>query len=170
MSQRRSVLVVGLVIVTLGCSPPPPAVAPLPEARLEIADLYARFAAAANHHAWDEMVQLMAEDARWEASAGALGFRHRGRQAIRDWLVGNEGKIEVLIYLPAPPRIELVAPELARAQTSISELLLLAPSGEIKQLYGVYHDELQKRGGRWFFAARRFELRHEETVVAARAR
>ncbi|HYJ09104.1 MAG TPA: hypothetical protein VEX18_08840 [Polyangiaceae bacterium] len=38
-------------------------------------------------------------------------------------------------------------------------------SGEIKQLFGVYRDELRKSDGRWRFASRRFELRRELTVA-----
>lgn len=111
------------------------------------------------------MVELFAEDASWQASAGALGFQHEGRPAIEAWLNGNQDKVEVLFYLAAPPRVELVNPTLAHAQTSMNELLLIKASGEIKQLFGVYRDQLRKSDGRWRFAARRFELRRELTVA-----
>jgi hypothetical protein len=127
--------------------------------------VYAQFSAAANDHAWAEMVELFAQDASWQASAGALGFRHQGRSQIEAWLHGNQDEVEVLFYLAAPPRVELVTPTLARAQTSMSELLLIKPSGELKQFFGVYRDELRKSGGRWRFAARRFELRRELAVA-----
>jgi hypothetical protein len=152
-----------LSTLCLSCAAPLSAV-PAHLERGEVIDLYARFSAAANERDFAAMPELFAEDARWQASAGALGFRHQGRAAIRDWLVGNQGKVRVLFYLAAPPRVELLTPELARAQTSINELLQLTPSGEVKQLFGVYHDELRKKDGRWLFSARRFELRRELVV------
>lgn len=138
---------------------------PSPSPLHEVADVYARFSAAANDHDWDAMAAMFDPEATWEAGAGPLGFHHRGRPAIHSWLLGNRDKLEVLFYLAAPPRIDLVSPEKARAQTSMNELLLVKSTGEVKQLFGVYHDELRKQDGRWLFVARRFELRRELSVA-----
>lgn len=130
---------------------------------MQIAAVYARFSAAANARSFAPMLELFAPDATWEASAGGLGFRHEGRPAISQWLHESPGHVQVLFYLAAPPRVDFVTPELAHAETSINELLRFEPSGEVKQLFGVYRDELRKHNGRWVFAARRFELRREQT-------
>lgn len=165
MSLRRLVSWFSAVLCSLGCAAPPRPAASAVSPAAEIAAVYAQFSAAANDHAWTEMVELFAEDASWQASAGDLGFRHQGRRAIDAWLRANQDKVEVLFYLAAPPRVELVTPALARAQTSMNELLLIKPSGELKQFFGVYRDELRKSDGRWRFVARRFELRRELTVA-----
>lgn len=151
-------------LLTLACAPPfPPARAPR-DAASEIAEVYARFSAAANARSWEPMLELFAKDASWEATAGPLGFRHEGRPTIARFLRGNEGHVQVLFYLAAPPHIEVTSPELAQGETSINEILRLGPSGEIKQLFGVYKDRLRKEGGRWVFVARRFELRREQPL------
>src|SRR5688500_10378943 len=148
MSLRRLASSCSAVLCFASCAAPPPAARDGPPT-VDVAALYARFPAAANDHAWPEMVELFAQDASWQAAAGELGFQHQGRHAIEAWLHGNQDKVEVLFYLAAPPRVELVTPTLARAQTSMNELLRLKPSGEIKQLFGVYRDELRKSDGRW---------------------
>ena len=150
-----------LTLLCGGCAP-----ARSPDAshadQTEIAQLYARFAGAANEHAWDEMAELFAPDATWEASAGALGFRHQGRPAIAAWLLGNRDKVEVVFYLAAAPQVELLGPDRALGQTTMHELLELKQSGELKELFGVYRDELHKSDGRWRFASRRFERRRAQ--------
>lgn len=159
MAFRLSIACLFALLFCAGCARPPRPPASLASEHAEIAQLYARFSSAANEHRWDAMAELFGPDASWEASAGALGFRHRGRQAIHAWLRGNQSKVEVVSYLAAPPTVELLTPGRARGQTSMHELLLLKPSGEVKELFGIYRDELYKSEGRWRFAARRFELR-----------
>lgn len=110
------------------------------------------------------MSALFAEDAIWETSAGTLGFRHEGRPVIHAWLTSNPGHVEVVFYLASEPTVELLSLDRARAQTSITELLRFQDSGEIKQLFGVYTDELVKQAGEWRFAHRRFTLRHMTTM------
>ena len=67
----------------------------------------------------------------------------------------------MLFYLASPPVVELVAPGRARTRTTMTELLRFLDTGEVRQLFGMYTDELVLRGGRWRFVHRRFELRHE---------
>jgi len=126
-----------------------------------IAEHYARFSDAANRHDWSTIADLFAEDALWETAAGTLGFRFQGRSAIHDGLVHNTSTLEVLHYQGAPPVVDLMAPDRARARTSISELLRVFATGEVKHLFGVYDDELTRRDGRWRFTHRSFTLRWE---------
>jgi hypothetical protein len=78
---------------------------------------------------------------------GRLGFRHQGREAIARWLASNPNRVEVLVYLASPPVVELVAPGRARSRTTMTELLRLLDTGEVRQLFGMYTDELVLRGG-----------------------
>jgi hypothetical protein len=136
--------------------------------RQRIAELIARFGHSAQRHDFQTMGNLFIEEATWEASAGALGFRHDGQAAIRSWLTRNPGRVEILFYLASEPAVDLVSHERARAQTTITELLRLKDTGEIKQLFGVYSDELVQRGGEWRFAHRRFTLGHSLDLEPAR--
>lgn len=126
--------------------------------RLQILDLMARFADAANRHDWEVMASLFEEDATWETAAGGLGFRHEGRAAIRRFLVENPNGVDVLFYAAAPPAIELTAADRARARTNITEILRVRATDETKRLFGTYTDDLVKSGGRWRFAHRSFVL------------
>ena len=126
--------------------------------RLEIIDLLARFADATNRHDWEALVALFDEDATWETEAGGLGFRHEGRAAIRRFLLENPNGVEVVFYMVAPPAIELGAEGDARTRTTITEILRLRATGEMKRLFGTYTDDLVKRDGHWRFARRRFVL------------
>ncbi len=164
LSRLLSTFAAALSLAGSGCAARQAPPSPL-EDRAAITELYERFTAAASDHDWDALLALLAEDVSWKASAGALGFEHHGRPAVRTWLMGNEGKIEVLFYQAGPPRLELVSPELARVQLSMTELLLLKETGEVKQLFGVYRDEVRKRAGRWLFATRSFQLRREVTLT-----
>jgi uncharacterized protein (TIGR02246 family) len=134
---------------------------PAPDDRLEIAQVLTSFSAAVNRHDWNTMSDLFAEDAVWEASAGDLGFRHEGRDAIRRFLHGNEENVEVLYYSTGASHIELVGPDRARATTPMIELLRLPRTGEEKELFGVYRDELVKIDGRWLFASRAVDVRRQ---------
>jgi SnoaL-like domain len=129
-----------------------------PSDRLQMIDLVARFADAANRHDWEAMASLFDEDATWETAAGGLGFRHEGRLAIRRFLVENPNGVDVLFYTASPPVIELTAADRARTRTNITEILRVRASGETKRLFGTYTDDLVKRGGRWLFAHRSFVL------------
>lgn len=150
------------------CAAPNPAPRSPGESDAErVAQAIARFNAAVPLHDFEAMADAFTEHAVWEASAGKLGFRHEGRAAIQAWLTGNPGRVEVLFYLAGPSAIELRAAGRAQAFTAVTELLRLKDSGEVRQLFGVYRDELVEEGGRFRFAHRRFELRHDIQVEAA---
>jgi hypothetical protein len=129
--------------------------------RQRVADVIARFTDLAARRDFKGLPDLFVDEAVWESAAGGLGFRHQGRDAIARWLTSNPNRVEVLFYLASPPVVELVAPGRARTRTTMTELLRLLDTGEVRQLFGIYTDELVLRGGRWRFAHRRFELRHE---------
>lgn len=128
-------------------------------ARLQIAELVARFSDAANRHDWEAMAELYADDAIWETAAGKLGFRYQGRAAIRKFLLENPNGVEVLAYTTTTPFIETLSDERARTRLNMTEYLRILATGETKRIVGVYEDELIKRRGRWQFAHRSFTLR-----------
>lgn len=127
--------------------------------RWQIAELTARFADAVNRHDWQTVAQLCAEDAVWETSAGKLGFRYQGRAAILEFLLENPNGVEVLAYTTTTPFIETMSSNRARTRLNMTEYLRVRATGEIKQIVGVYSDELVKRDGRWQFAHRSFSMR-----------
>lgn len=132
-----------------------------------IAALLAGFADLVSRRDFAAMTEMFTEDAEWQASAGALGFHHVGRAAITRWLAENPNHVEVVFYLASPPAITQHSPDRATARTSMTELLRLKRTGELLQLFGSYTDELVRRDGRWRFAHRRFELRHQQPAAAA---
>lgn len=133
--------------------------------RAQIAELYAAFSIAANRHEWRAMADLMADDALWQAEAGALGFRRQGRQAIYEWLVGNVPRLEVKFYLSSAPWIESISGDRARSWVTISEILHLKAEDRHIQISGIYEDELVRRDGRWLFALRTVTVRTQVAVV-----
>jgi ketosteroid isomerase-like protein len=150
------------------CAAPPPAPRSAGATDTErVAQAIARFNAAVSRHDFAAMADAFSEDAVWEASAGKLGFRHEGRAAIQAWLTDNPGRVEVLFYLAGPSAIELQTAGRAHAFTSVTELLRSRDTGEVRQLFGVYRDELVDEGGRFRFAHRRFELRHDTPLEVA---
>ena len=138
--------------------------------RQRVAEVIARFSDLAARRDLARLPELFVEEAVWEAAAGGLGYRHEGRDAIASWLASNPNRVEVLFYLASPPVVELVAPDRARTRTTMTELLRFLDTGEVRQLFGMYTDELVLREGRWRFVHRRFELRHETSLGNRRER
>jgi ketosteroid isomerase-like protein len=136
-----------------------------PSDTVAIANVYARFVDVVNRHDWEAVAALHREDAVWEGAAGELGFRNEGRSAIRAWLIGNVPKLTVVHYLSGPPMVRVIAPGRAEATVSVTELLRIESTGELRQLFGVYTDELIRDEGGWAFAHRRFKLHHAAPLV-----
>ncbi|HUG12756.1 MAG TPA: nuclear transport factor 2 family protein [Opitutaceae bacterium] len=126
--------------------------------RLQIAELSDRFGDAVNRHDWETMASMFTEDAAWEAAAAELGFRHKGRAAIRKFLVENPNGVEILAYQTTAPFIERLSAHRAKTRLAMTEYLRIKATGETKRIVGIYSDELVKRDGRWQFAHRSFVL------------
>jgi hypothetical protein len=159
-----------LISICTSCAAPgsgarPTAVVP-PELgdRLAIAEVIARFVAAASVHDWTASASLFAEDAVWASSVGELSFRHEGRPAMLAWLKSNEANVEVLFYTSGTPTITLLARDRARSRVSIIEVLHIKATGERRLLTGAYDDELAKVNGAWLFTKRQFTLAHGESL------
>lgn len=131
---------------------------------VRIAALVSDFADAVNRRDWEAMANLHTENAVWEGAAGELSFRNQGRGAILAWLRGNEPKLEVVYYMCSTPHIEVLEGDRATSRLSMFELLRVRDTGELKQIYGIYSDELVKRDGRWFFARRSVSVRHQQNL------
>jgi SnoaL-like domain len=157
---RRLIPLVGVSLCS-SCAASTPATAGDVDQRRLVADVIARFTDLAARRDLSRLPELFVEEAVWESGAGGLGYRHEGRDAIAKWLASNPNRVEVLFYLSSPPVVELVAPDRARSRTTMTELLRFLDTGEVRQLFGMYSDELVLRAGRWRFAHRRFELRYE---------
>ncbi|MDF2697684.1 MAG: hypothetical protein K0S65_6067 [Labilithrix sp.] len=124
-----------------------------------VAETVARFSAATADRDFATLGSLFIDDAVWEATGAGLGFRHVGASAIRAALAESGGRVTVVFQQSGPPLIRLDGTHRASARTSITELLRIEPGGPMKQISGVYTDELVKRDGAWRFARRRFDLR-----------
>lgn len=136
----------------LGC-----AAAPRPRT---VAETIARFSTATVARDVQTMAGSFTPDATWEASGDELGFHLTGIDQIRAAFERNFTAVEVVFQQVGVPEISLLAANHASARTTVFELLRVRATGVVKQLVGVYHDELVRRGDDWLFARRRFELQH----------
>lgn len=125
-----------------------------------VAEAITRFSNATITRDARTMVGSFTPDATWEASGDDLAFHLVGIDQIRDAFERNFTTVEVVFQQVGVPDVRLLAPNHASAQTTVFELLRIRATGVVKQLVGIYHDELVLRGDAWMFARRRFELRH----------
>ena len=106
------------------------------------------------------MIGSFTPNATWEASGDELAFRLDGIDQIRAAFASNFTAVEVVFQQIGVPAIRMLTTDHATAQTTVFELLRIRATGVVRQLAGIYHDELVRRGGEWLFARRRFELCH----------
>lgn len=155
-------MALSLLLATTACAgtgtQPPGSQALRDVDRLQIAELSHRFMDAVNRHDWETMASLCAEDAVWEVAAAELGFRHKGRVAIRKFLTENPNGVEILAYQTTTPFIETLSAHRAKTRLAMTEYLRIKATGETKRIVGTYSDELVKREGRWQFVHRSFVL------------
>lgn len=169
--RLRNFILAALAII--GCAPRSAgadAVAPFrtePAPERAVADLIALFSDATTAHDFAAMADLFSRDAVWEATGDALAFRLEGADAIRAAFVRNDETLEVVFQQIGPSVVRVTAPDRASARTSVLELLRFKATGEVKQIVGVYRDDLVRSGDRWKFAARRFELRYAVDLGAS---
>lgn len=96
-----------------------------------------------------------------EATGNGLAFRYEGAAKIREALAASTEKVTVVFQQIAPPLVTVASSGRASARTSVTELLRSEGDGVLRLVFGVYADELIEQDGRWLFAHRRFELRHQ---------
>jgi len=121
-------------------------------AREEIRDTIARYAHLVDRGRMDEVVALFAEDGALEA--GGLPAV-RGREAIRQFLLGTKSRLAVTArtlvrHHVSSTSIELASPENA---TASSYFLVLGESGI--DHWGLYRDTFVRVEGRWLLLHRR---------------
>ena len=141
--------------------------------RLAIQDLIYRYSDSVTRGDWDQNEAVFAADAAFEIIMPApFGIAIEGARAIRDYISGGSGLLELLIQTASNPVVCLTGPERATATTTIHELVRGMPSGTTAndpdtpmnfEQYGVYYDEIVKIDGEWKFARRSFRSLYMES-------
>lgn len=128
----------------------------------QIRRLLSAYVDAVNRSAWDEFDGFFLPAAKVEVSRGPSmpGDTAVGPAAVGEMIGGFVSAFDFLIQVVLNARIQLRVggdPDAAFARVTIAEYRQLADSGRFIESSGVYHDHYVRRGGRWWFARRRYE-------------
>ncbi len=124
--------------------------------RLEIADLYVRYALALDEQDLDLLAAVFAPDVKFKCGIPGVPYRE-GIKANQDRLLERHRKEDFRErHLTAPPVIRSLTP--TRAETSAEAVIVKRKAGGEPHIeaMGRYNDVLEKRDGRWVFVARAF--------------
>jgi hypothetical protein len=132
--------------------------------RLAIQDLIFRYSDAVTRADWDRCEAVFAPHAIWESPA--LGMRHEGGRAFREFLAESSSALELLIQTPHSPVIQLDGRDHAHATTTIHEFVRGTavtvtshgePGTQVNfEQYGIYFDDIARIEGEWKFTHRLF--------------
>ena len=125
-----------------------------------VTETIAQFSEATIAHDFTTMMGFFAKDAIWEATGEGLAFRLEGMDDIRKAFIKNDSVLEVIFQQTGLPVVKFTSNNRATSVTSVTELLRFKTTGAIKQVMGIYKDDLVYNGKRWIFVHRRFELRY----------
>ncbi|WP_338864499.1 nuclear transport factor 2 family protein [Myxococcus stipitatus] len=136
-----------------------------PIEHLAVRSLIERFSDAANHADWKATEEMFTEDAVWEVQAPPpMGWTFEGREAIRQGMTGNVGRVELRVQTVSPTVIHVQGPNRATARSTLDEVLRFKDTGKDVRIVGTYADQLVKQGGQWKFARRTFIPRYDEPL------
>lgn len=123
--------------------------------------LHADYVDAVNRQAWSEFEDLFLPDAHLTVVKGPSSSDDViGPGAIGGLIAGYVSVYEFLIQVVLNARIRVRHqgdPDRAFARLYIAEFRQVTTSGRSIESSGVYHDEYQRRDGRWWFARRRYD-------------
>ncbi len=123
--------------------------------------LHADYVDAVNRQAWDEFEDLFLPDAHLTVVKGPSATDEvTGPGGIGGLIAGYVSVYEFLIQTVLNARVRVRHqgdPARAIARLYIAEFRQVTSSGRTIESAGVYHDEYQRRDGRWWFARRRYD-------------
>lgn len=121
------------------------------EDRLEIQELYARYASTSSRGDVDGWLSCWAGDAVWHSHI----FDCHGTEQIKSQYSEIMSAFDKLFFIAQLGPLEIDG-DTARAQSQAMEIAHFKQGGFFK-LAGVYEDTLGKRGGEWLFVRRDYE-------------
>jgi ketosteroid isomerase-like protein len=121
------------------------------EDRLEIQELYARYASASSRGDKEGWLSCWAQDAVWHSHI----FDCHGTEQIMSQYLEIMSDFDKLFFIGQLGPLEIDG-DTARAQSQAMEIAQFKQGGFFK-LGGVYEDTLGKRDGQWLFVRRDYE-------------
>ncbi|MGB7372097.1 nuclear transport factor 2 family protein [Erythrobacter sp.] len=122
------------------------------EDRLAIRELHETYGDGVVRFDKDTWGSVWADDAEWDF----MGMELRGREAIVETWLGAMSNFDAVSFSCVPASIE-VDGERAKSLCQTQEVLK-GKNGSTRMIGGLYTDELEKRGGRWVYIKRAFEV------------
>lgn len=118
-----------------------------------ITRLQSSYADAVTRRAWPELVDLFGPDATLTVGRGESARTTVGPVAIGELIDAATSHLHLLVFVVLNTKVEIEGRR-ARCRSFISEMHLAREGGTRQDLFGVYHDRLERRDGRWWFAER----------------
>ncbi|MGB3711548.1 MAG: nuclear transport factor 2 family protein [Erythrobacter sp.] len=122
------------------------------EDRLAIRELHETYGDGVVRFDKDTWGSVWADDAEWDF----MGMELKGREAIVETWLGAMSNFDAVSFSCVPASIE-VDGERAKSLCQTQEVLK-GKDGSTRMIGGLYTDELEKRGGRWVYTKRAFEV------------
>jgi hypothetical protein len=125
-------------------------------ARIEIANLQARYGDAVTRRAWDELPALFRPDCpiRLDLRTG-VPIEHVGGAAIGAFIAGSIERFEFFEFALLNAVVDLgPGPDEATGRLYMWELRQDAAAHRWSNAYGLYRDRYERVDGRWVFASR----------------
>ncbi len=122
---------------------------------LELRNLVARYADAVNRRAADDWAATWAEEGVWHL----FGRDVEGRTAVVETWLGAMGFFASVVQLIHSGTLEIDG-DRATGRWYLSEVGQTAKGDRIFTV-GVYHDECERKDGRWLFTRRRFDALYQ---------
>jgi len=124
------------------------------EDRLSLRELTETFAVAAMRVDADMFGSTWADDGVWKLPS--MPEPTRGKTKIVEAFIKVMGYVDLMSMISFPAEL-VIEGERARGKAYCRELIF-TKTGEQKIVLGCYHDTFVKRGGRWYFESRSYEV------------
>lgn len=126
------------------------------EDRILIRELYGQYASGGSHGDADSWLACWDEECHWITS----NFERQGKQGLREqWGLLWDNFVSAVVLNEVGP-IQ-VSGDSATGGCSVLEIIKLKSGGTLK-IAGLYSDEFVKKGGKWLFRSRKYDLVSEE--------
>jgi len=119
----------------------------------EYVDLNHRYAFGLDVERGEGVADLFTEDGVWDASD--LGYGHLvGRDALRGYFAGDEGRAEAMAHLFSNQQVVEVAGDTMRARSYVQGVVVRAGKDVVRHDVVLYDDELVRVAQEWRFLRR----------------
>ena len=125
-------------------------------AYVAIARVHDTYADIVTRRAWDELAGVFGPDATLTLGHGPRARVVVGPEAIGGLIEGAVAHLELVEFVVLNT-VATISGDSARTRSNIWEMHLARDDGRRRDLFGVYHDRLQRIDGRWWFAERHWQ-------------